>query len=1251
MPEESPLNPTPVPIDSSRGPASSGPSSREDAAWLERCWSDHSQKAFRAAYRVTGSASDAEDVVQTVFLRLARRPADDPLGEAAGGYLHRAAVHAALDVVRSRQRAGWVPLDAAGDPPGLAPDSDPERTGRVRELRRALRLAIARLSPRTAELFALRYFEGLGNSEIAAMAGLSQGVVAVLLFRARARLRKELTALSGRSVMKSEDLGSPRRPHDLLEAATAAVRDEPLDPAAERAALERVSRRLSAASEAAPEPVAAMAPVAPLAPVTPATDGAIHGCDGFRALLPAYRAGALADAKRILVEDHLRECVPCRRAAREVARGVAAPAVARRARVQPGRRVPAPRSPPRSRGRSPPRERSGSSPAAPCRRLRPRCARSRASSTCSPTAGARPARGRRPGSKRVSVVRSAAGSRAALDARRRLADRARASAPSSRSAARRDGAVLELGRGSLIVEAAEQRQRPALRARPTTAWSSVVGTIFSVNTGAKGSRVSVLDGEVRVRHGARGTELAVLRPGDQLATAALPRRACRSSTRSPGAATRRPTASGSRRSPRSAASSTARSRVPGDALRPGCSTSPRPAPRSTPRCPNVSQRLARGLDLARAARGGKSGARRLVARRDGRRPRQSGDLRGARATCARFGAELGTRGRGGGELSPTATSAVRWCWPRSWTDAASRRRLRRRSWRAATRRSPAEPHAAADRGPGGRWRLGATSCWSGWRRRPPRRLAFGRAAAAGGGGARRAAAPASTATPSTAASPRSTADGAGWLLGVDAGAILERAASEDTAGAGDGDRDARTFAATRLRRRRTPRDRPSRDGRPEASGASSTLSLAFSGERHGVASWLAAPAPSGALEFVSPDARARRRRPAQGPGRDARRPAGASPRAGDSAGARAVRPRRSASSACRCARTSRRRSAATSPSRSTDRGCRSRPGSWWSSRSMRPAPGTRSSAGRGLRARGGSEGPSGARSGARSRPAAGSGARSPSRAGRDLAHFLFEDGYLLLGPSRRPAPKPSTRARRAPRSRSRSAFLDLLPADGQPDFSAVVWQNLGGSAGEIGELAGAVPPARRFGGRGARAPRGACSTRPDRGSRWPTPAPTRSRSRRAARAARSACRSRASSRLAGRSAARQKPRTTRPVPKSRPPAPRRRAKPGRAPRRRVAADGDATARSAAARARAARGRASAAGRSCAGLEGRLAGRVVGLLGPERRRQDDAAPHPARLPPGVRGHGAGPRARHSRRPARRCGRGSATCRRTRRSSPA
>ena len=146
-----------------------------------------------------------------MFLRLARRAgegAGDRGGRGiveaeAGGYLHRSAVNAALDVVRSRQRAGWVPLEpavvggGATDTQHASSAPDPERDQTNRELRANLRLAIARLSPRSAEIFALRYFEGLSNREIASLMGISQGLVAVLLHRTRARLRKELAALEG----------------------------------------------------------------------------------------------------------------------------------------------------------------------------------------------------------------------------------------------------------------------------------------------------------------------------------------------------------------------------------------------------------------------------------------------------------------------------------------------------------------------------------------------------------------------------------------------------------------------------------------------------------------------------------------------------------------------------------------------------------------------------------------------------------------------------------------------------------------------------------------------------------------------------------------------------------------------------------------------------------------------------------------------------------------------------------------------
>jgi RNA polymerase sigma-70 factor (ECF subfamily) len=169
---------------------------------LAELFREHYDKVFRAAYRITGNAMDAEDVLQSVFLRLARRQESSPLGEEAAGYFYRSAVNAALDVVRSRQRAGWAPLEEAELPRATSnalagAEFEPERERRLKQLRKTLRLAIARLSPRAAEVFTLRYFEGLGNQEIARLLGSSQGVVAVLLHRTRYRLRKEITSLMG----------------------------------------------------------------------------------------------------------------------------------------------------------------------------------------------------------------------------------------------------------------------------------------------------------------------------------------------------------------------------------------------------------------------------------------------------------------------------------------------------------------------------------------------------------------------------------------------------------------------------------------------------------------------------------------------------------------------------------------------------------------------------------------------------------------------------------------------------------------------------------------------------------------------------------------------------------------------------------------------------------------------------------------------------------------------------------------------
>jgi RNA polymerase sigma-70 factor, ECF subfamily len=164
---------------------------------LDLVFREHHAAVFRAAYRVTGNASDAEDVLQTVFMRLLRRP---PEAEAVGnmeGYLRRAAVNAALDLIRSRQAAPHVPLDDVA--PLLSENSSlaPDRLHRSAEIRHWLREAVSRLSPRAAEMFTLRFFEGCDNPEIAQALGTTPATVAVTLSRTRDRIQQEFKSYMG----------------------------------------------------------------------------------------------------------------------------------------------------------------------------------------------------------------------------------------------------------------------------------------------------------------------------------------------------------------------------------------------------------------------------------------------------------------------------------------------------------------------------------------------------------------------------------------------------------------------------------------------------------------------------------------------------------------------------------------------------------------------------------------------------------------------------------------------------------------------------------------------------------------------------------------------------------------------------------------------------------------------------------------------------------------------------------------------
>lgn len=163
------------------------------ASELESLFREYHGQIFRTAYRITGSVTDAEDVLQTIFLRLASNKEQRDLSPSPAGYLRRAAVNAALDLMRNRTRAHLVSFDSIETTHELkVSGSSPEQEQSERELRVLVRQAIAKLGERAASVFALRYFEGYDNNQIAEILGTSPMVVAVTLHRARTRLRREI---------------------------------------------------------------------------------------------------------------------------------------------------------------------------------------------------------------------------------------------------------------------------------------------------------------------------------------------------------------------------------------------------------------------------------------------------------------------------------------------------------------------------------------------------------------------------------------------------------------------------------------------------------------------------------------------------------------------------------------------------------------------------------------------------------------------------------------------------------------------------------------------------------------------------------------------------------------------------------------------------------------------------------------------------------------------------------------------------
>jgi ferric-dicitrate binding protein FerR (iron transport regulator) len=301
---------------------------------------------------------------------------------------------------------------------------------------------------------------------------------------------------------------------DLLDEAVAQAAGEPVDPQQVEAAAARVWAKLSQEARAgAPAAAPVMAAAAVAVEEHPAGGHGLHGCEDFQALIPAYLRGELSPARAMLVEDHTRNCVPCRRALREAREGRKAaehrPAAAARRQI----------ARPVWIGIAAilavalgiglvtliQEMMAGGSQMARIESVEGTLYRVAGDTSRPIGAGESIDEGEevRTAKGSTAMVRMADGSLIEMN------ERAGFSLDASRK-----GNIIQLERGRIIVQAAKQRNRH-LYVATRDALVSVTGTIFAVNSGTKGSRVSVVEGEVRVEQGEKDS---LLHPGDLVTT-------------------------------------------------------------------------------------------------------------------------------------------------------------------------------------------------------------------------------------------------------------------------------------------------------------------------------------------------------------------------------------------------------------------------------------------------------------------------------------------------------------------------------------------------------------------------------------------------------------------------------------------------------------------------------------------------------------------------------------------------------------
>ena len=140
--------------------------------------------------------------MQQVFLRMARRDAGADPVDNVGSFLHRAAINAGLN---DRANIRSVPLEDLEPVLADSPHRSPDRLHVSGEIRDWLRTALARLNPRIAQMFAMRFFEGKSNPDIALLLNTTPGILDEPNLYMHPDLRKHLSAFHSQSPSASNN--------------------------------------------------------------------------------------------------------------------------------------------------------------------------------------------------------------------------------------------------------------------------------------------------------------------------------------------------------------------------------------------------------------------------------------------------------------------------------------------------------------------------------------------------------------------------------------------------------------------------------------------------------------------------------------------------------------------------------------------------------------------------------------------------------------------------------------------------------------------------------------------------------------------------------------------------------------------------------------------------------------------------------------------------------------------------------------